>query len=71
MGKVLLIARVSKTLIDRVSAREVLQISAETIDGKGGGREDFAQAGGSKIENLDLAFKQANRYFTQRLEEDV
>ena len=30
-------------------------------------RADFAQAGGSMIENIDLAFKEAEQYFSQKL----
>ena len=66
-GKVLLISRVSKTLVDTVSAKEALDLSAGIIGGKGGGRADFAQAGGSVIENIDLAFKEAEQYFSQKL----
>ena len=66
-GKVLLVSRVSKTLVDTVSAKEALDLSAEIIGGKGGGRADFAQAGGSVIENIDLAFKEAEQYFSQKL----
>ena len=66
-GKVLLVSRVSKTLVDIVSAKEALDLSAGIIGGKGGGRADFAQAGGSVIENIDLAFKEAEQYFSQKL----
>jgi len=66
-GKVLLVSRVSKTLVDTVSAKEALDLSARIIGGKGGGRADFAQAGGSIVENIDLAFKEAEQYFSQRL----
>lgn len=31
----------------------------EVLGGKGGGRPDFAQGGGNKIENLDLAAQRA------------
>ena len=63
----MLVSRVSKTLVDTVSAKEALDLSAGIIGGKGGGRPDFAQAGGSVIENIDLALKEAEQYFTQRL----
>ena len=66
-GKVLLVSRVSKTLVDTVSAKEALDLSAGIIGGKGGGRADFAQAGGSVIENIDLAFKEAEQYFSKKL----
>ncbi len=66
-GKVLLVSRVSNTLVDTVSAKEALDLSAGIIGGKGGGRADFAQAGGSVIENIDVAFKEAEQYFSQKL----
>tara|TARA_B100000575_G_C23132352_1_gene657032 strand:+ start:635 stop:3268 length:2634 start_codon:yes stop_codon:yes gene_type:complete len=70
-GKVFLVSRVSKTLVDEVSAKEVLELSAEKIGGKGGGRVDFAQAGGNMVKNLDLALKQANQYFIHRLKKNL
>ena len=54
-------------LVDTVSAKEALDLSAEIVGGKGGGRADFAQAGGSMIDNIDLAVKEAEQYFSQRL----
>ena len=66
-GKVLLVSRISKMLVDTVSAKEALDLSAEIVGGKGGGRADFAQAGGSMIDNIDLAVKEAEQYFSQRL----
>ena len=63
----MLVSRVSKTLVETVSAKEALDLSAGIIGGKGGGRADFAQAGGSLVENIDLAFKEAEEYFSQRL----
>jgi len=54
-GKVRLAAGVSKNLITRVQAGNLVNFVAQQVGGKGGGRPDFAQAGGSQPENLDGA----------------
>jgi alanyl-tRNA synthetase len=54
-GKVLLAAGVTKDLEDRYHAGNILKKVAEVVGGKGGGRPDMAQAGGSKPEKLDEA----------------
>ena len=53
--KVRLAAGVSKDLVTRVQAGNLVNFVAEQVGGKGGGRPDFAQAGGSQPENLDGA----------------
>jgi len=54
-GKVRLAAGVSKDLVTRVQAGNLVNFVAQQVGGKGGGRQDFAQAGGSQPENLDEA----------------
>ncbi len=54
-GKVRLAAGVSKDLVTRVQAGNLVNFVAQQVGGKGGGRPDFAQAGGSQPENLDGA----------------
>ena len=39
-----------------VSAKDVLQAALPPIDGRGGGKDDIAQGGGTKPEGLDAAF---------------
>lgn len=51
-GKVTLIATVSKDLTDRLSAGKLAGALATYVGGRGGGRPDFAQAGGKEPENL-------------------
>ena len=53
--KVRLAVGVSKDLVTRVQAGNLVNFVAEQVGGKGGGRPDFAQAGGSQPENLDGA----------------
>jgi alanyl-tRNA synthetase len=54
-GKVSLIARVSKDLTGKVKAGELVNQVALQVGGKGGGRPDMAQAGGTQPENLAAA----------------
>ncbi len=51
--KVRLAAGVSKPLIETLKAGELVNVVANAVGGKGGGRPDFAQAGGNQPENLD------------------
>jgi alanyl-tRNA synthetase len=54
-GKVALVAGVTKGETGRVKAGELVNHVATQIGGRGGGRPDMAQAGGSQPENLDTA----------------
>ena len=65
-GKVKLVASVTKDLQDRVDASAVARAMGSAISGSGGGRRDFAQAGG-RAENLAPAFAAAERYLEESL----
>jgi len=54
-GKVRLAAGVTRNNVDRLHAGDIIQPVAEQVGGKGGGRPDFAQAGGADATNLDAA----------------
>src|SRR5882762_2306856 len=54
-GKVVLVAGVSADLLTRMRAGEIASAVAAQVGGKGGGRADFAQAGGTQPENLGRA----------------
>ena len=54
-GKVTLIAGVTADLTARVKAGELVNMVAQQVGGKGGGRPDMAQAGGTQPENLAAA----------------
>jgi alanyl-tRNA synthetase len=54
-GKVTLIASVSKDLTKRIQAGKLVQEMAPLVGGKGGGRPDLAQGGGSDASRLDEA----------------
>ena len=65
-GKVKLVASVTGDLQDRVDASAVARAMGSAISGSGGGRRDFAQAGG-RAENLLPAFAAAERYIEDSL----
>ncbi|MBN2720916.1 MAG: hypothetical protein JXR72_07430, partial [Proteobacteria bacterium] len=50
--KVFLVARVTKDLVGRIPAGELVRRLAPIVGGSGGGRPDMAQAGGKKPEAL-------------------
>ncbi|MGA3190629.1 MAG: alanine--tRNA ligase, partial [Bryobacteraceae bacterium] len=54
-GRVVLVAGVSQDLLTRMKAGDIAGQVAEKVGGRGGGRADFAQAGGSQPENLGAA----------------
>ena len=54
-GKALLLAAVTKNLTGRFHAGNLVRELASVVGGKGGGRPDMAQAGGTKPEKLDEA----------------
>ncbi|MCF1427477.1 MAG: alanine--tRNA ligase [Shewanella sp.] len=66
-GKVNLIAGVTKDLVGKVKAGELVAMVATQVGGKGGGRPDMAQAGGSQPENLDKALADVMPWLTERL----
>jgi alanyl-tRNA synthetase len=58
-GKVTLITGVTKDLTSRVQAGKVVGALAAKVGGKGGGRPDLAEAGGSDVDALDSVLAQA------------
>jgi alanyl-tRNA synthetase len=57
--KALLIVVVTKDLLDRFHAGNIVKVLAPMVGGGGGGRPDMAQAGGTQPEKLDLALEKA------------
>ena len=51
-GKIALCAGVSKPLVGQVRAGDLVKFVAEQVGGKGGGRPDLAQAGGTDASKL-------------------
>ena len=58
-SKALLIAAVTKDLLNQYHAGNIIKEIAALVGGGGGGRPDMAQAGGSQPENLDKALERA------------
>lgn len=66
-GKVGLIAGVTKDLIGQVKAGELVNMVAQQVGGKGGGRPDMAQAGGTDVNALPAALASVEAWLTERL----
>jgi alanyl-tRNA synthetase len=66
-SKAMLVASVTKDLSGRVPADKLIKAVASEIGGTGGGRPDFAQAGGSRPENLDRALEESYRLLEEML----
>ena len=66
-GKVLLVAGVTADQTSRIKAGELAGAVAAQVGGRGGGRADFAQAGGSKPEALDAALESVQEFVRARL----
>ena len=66
-GKVVLVAGVSEDLVTRIKAGEIAGLVAAKVGGRGGGRADFAQAGGTQPENLGAALASVESLVRSRL----
>ena len=66
-GKVSLVAGVTKDLTDRLKAGDLIREVAEKVGGKGGGRPDMAQAGGSDPAGLPAALELVPGWVAARL----
>ncbi|EKB9515260.1 alanine--tRNA ligase [Salmonella enterica] len=67
-GKVSLIAGVSKDVTDRVKAGELIGMVAQQVGGKGGGRPDMAQAGGTDTAALPAALASVQGWVSAKLQ---
>ncbi|SHO55366.1 alanine--tRNA ligase [Vibrio quintilis] len=65
--KVGLIAGVTKDLTAKVKAGDLVNMVAQQVGGKGGGRPDMAQAGGSDVNALPQALSSVDEWLTSRL----
>ncbi len=66
-AKVVLVAGVTPDQTSRIQAGELAGAVAALVGGRGGGRADFAQAGGSKPEALDAALESVQEFVRARL----
>jgi alanyl-tRNA synthetase len=66
-GKVRLAAGVTKNNTDRIRAGDLIKPVAEQVGGRGGGRPDFAQAGGNDASKLDQALASVPGWVSEAL----
>jgi alanyl-tRNA synthetase len=66
-GKVSLIAGVTNDLTGKVKAGELVNFVAQQVGGKGGGRPDMAQAGGTEPAKLAAALQSVKAWVEQRV----
>ena len=66
-GKVVLVAGVSADLVGRLKAGDIVGQVASQVGGRGGGRADFAQAGGTEPDKLDAALAGVESLVRSRL----
>src|SRR5262245_37337790 len=66
-GKVALIAGVTSDLTGKVKAGELVNFVAQQVGGKGGGRPDMAQAGGTEPAKLPSALASVQSWVGERL----
>ena len=66
-GKVSLCAGVSKPLTNKVKAGDLVKFAAEQVGGKGGGRPDLAQAGGTDVAKLPEVLNSAKDWVGAKL----
>jgi len=67
-GKVSLAAGVTKDLTDRLKAGDLIREVAAQVGGKGGGRPDMAQAGGSDPAGIPAALELVPRWVQERIQ---
>jgi len=66
-AKVSLVAGVTRDRTDRIKAGELINVVASQVGGKGGGRPDMAQAGGTRPEHLDAALQSVADWVREQL----
>ena len=66
-GKVNLIAGVTSDLVNHIKAGELVNFVASQVGGKGGGRPDMAQAGGTQPENLEHALTSVYDFISEKI----
>jgi alanyl-tRNA synthetase len=62
-----LAAGVTADLVGRLKAGDLVNQAAREVGGKGGGRPDFAMAGGNRPEGVEAALRAAEAWCEQRL----
>ncbi len=66
-GKVHLVVSVTKDLTDKVKAGDLVKQLAPLVGGAGGGRPDFAEAGGKDVSGIDAVLARARELVAEKL----
>ncbi len=66
--KIVIISSVTKNIVDKINAVELINFVAKQVDGKGGGRADMAQGGGSNVKKLSNAIDSVNNWIENRID---
>ena len=66
-GKVRVVAGVTKDTTAKIKAGDLVNVAAAEVGGKGGGRPDMAQAGGSQPDKIPAALEAAKSWLKQQL----
>lgn len=66
-GKAIFVVGVTKNLISKVKAGEIVKVAAQVAGGNGGGRPDFAQAGGKDGNAVKEAVDKAFEFVNEKL----
>ncbi len=62
-----IICSITKNLTDKIKAGDIIKFICEKIDGKGGGKPEFAQGGGKNLKMLDTALEEVENYIKGRI----
>ena len=62
-----IVVAVTPDLVERIKAGQVVKELAPIVGGKGGGRPDFAEAGGKQIEKIDEMLDESSRVIERLL----
>ncbi|AJC49109.1 alanine--tRNA ligase [Allofrancisella guangzhouensis] len=65
--KVQFVVGVSKSITFLIKAGDIAKHLSEHIDGKGGGRPDMAQGGGSNSKNIEIALEQIKEFILEKI----
>ena len=60
------VSGVTKNLTDKFNAGNIVKLASSMTNGKGGGRADFAQAGGKDISKIDEAIAEVKKYIEEQ-----
>ena len=66
-GKAVFVAGVTKDLVSKIKAGDIVKVAAQAADGNGGGRPDFAQAGGKNGQAVKEAVEKSKEYIVSQL----